>query len=190
MTDYVIIAGVNGAGKSTLYTTDFKKYIGKAAENRVNPDEEIVQFLGHYDNEHDQRKAGKLSVKKLRDFLRCKVDFNQETTFSGSAEEAQIKRAKQAGYRIVMLYVGLDNVELAKARVRIRVSKGGHNIPEKVIEKRYQNSLNNLKRLAYLVDDLHIFDNTTELKEVYWRRDNLIIINEMKSISWLKNVFE
>lgn len=36
-----------------------------------------------------------------------------------------------------MNYIGLQNPEIAKARVKFRVSKGGHGIPDDVIEKRY-----------------------------------------------------
>jgi predicted ABC-type ATPase len=190
MADYVIIAGINGAGKSTLYTTDFAKYIGKAAANRVNPDEEIVNFGGHFGCLSDQRKAGKISVTKIRKFLDEKIDFNQETTFSGSSEFAQIMRAKNQDFRIVMLYVGVSSSELAKSRVRIRVAKGGHDIPDEVVEKRYENSIINLKNLAHLIDDLHIFDNTAELKEVYWRRDKTVIIDETQSINWLEDFKE
>jgi len=160
MADYVMTAGVNGVGKSTLYTTDFYKIIGSAAENRINPDEELVKFGGRYDNESDQRRAGKISAEKLKAFLNQRLSFNQETTFSGSSEKARIERAKALGFRIVMFYVGVDSAETAKTRVKLRVAKGGHNIPDKIVEKRYQRSIDNLKKLSNLMDELHIFDNT------------------------------
>ena len=36
-----------------------------------------------------------------------------------------------------MNYRGVNNPEIAKERVRISVSKGGHGIPDKDIERRY-----------------------------------------------------
>lgn len=38
-------------------------------------------------------------------------------------------------------YVGLSSVELAISRVEQRVRDGGHGIPEKDIERRYNESL-------------------------------------------------
>lgn len=72
------------------------------------------------------------------------ISFNQETTLSGKSIIKNIKFAKENGFYIVMNYIGLENPELAKERVKIRVSKGGHGIPDKDIERRYYDSLNNL----------------------------------------------
>ena len=40
-------------------------------------------------------------------------------------------------YETVLFFFYLSSVQLAKQRVALRVSKGGHNIPEGVIERRY-----------------------------------------------------
>ena len=45
---------------------------------------------------------------------------------------------------LVMNYVGVKDPKVAKERVKIRVSKGGHGIPNKDIERRYYDSLKNL----------------------------------------------
>ena len=43
-----------------------------------------------------------------------------------------------------MNYIGVESIDIAKERVAIRVSKGGHGIPDDAIERRYYDSLNNL----------------------------------------------
>lgn len=50
---------------------------------------------------------------------------------------------------------------LAKERVALRVSKGGHNIPPEVIERRYFKGIKNFKKYADVVDDWYLFDNST-----------------------------
>ena len=59
-----------------------------------------------------------------------------------------------------MYYVGVDSVEIAKERVKSRVIAGGHGIPEQDIERRYQESLNQLKFIMPLCDILELYDNT------------------------------
>lgn len=47
-------------------------------------------------------------------------------------------------FYIVMNYIVVEDPEVAKERAKIRVSKGGHGIPDKDIERRYYDSQNNL----------------------------------------------
>ncbi len=52
-------------------------------------------------------------------------------------------------------------MQLAKSRVAARVSKGGHNIPEVVIERRYKKGIENFKKYAVEVDDWYVYDNSS-----------------------------
>lgn len=54
----------------------------------------------------------------------------------------------------------LNSVELAKERVALRVSKGGHSIPEDVIERRYHKGLRNFSRYAEEANDWYVYDNS------------------------------
>ncbi|MCR4687238.1 MAG: hypothetical protein K5659_06685 [Lachnospiraceae bacterium] len=71
-----------------------------------------------------------------------------------------ILRAKDFGYEIDMYYVGLNDVELAKKRVHYRVEHGGHGISDEDIERRYYESLDNLKKTIPLCDKVFIYDNS------------------------------
>lgn len=74
-----------------------------------------------------------------------------------------IKKAKQAEYKVTLLFFWLDSFITAKERVKYRVMHGGHNIPEDIIERRYKRGIQNLTEL-YIpqVDYWIIFDNTKE----------------------------
>lgn len=84
-----------------------------------------------------QIKAARKVVKLINYYIRNGISFHQETTLSGNSILVNIKKAKEKGFFVVMNYVGLENSEIAKERVKFRVSKGGHGIPEDFIEKRY-----------------------------------------------------
>jgi predicted ABC-type ATPase len=59
-------------------------------------------------------------------------------------------------------YVGLASVALHIARVRERVAKGGHDVPEETIRERYDRSRLNLIELMPRLTELLVYDNTKE----------------------------
>jgi predicted ABC-type ATPase len=62
---------------------------------------------------------------------------------------------------VSLLFFWLNSVELAKERVRYRVSEGGHNIPPDVIERRYYKGLKNLFDIYLpICDNVVIMDNS------------------------------
>ena len=155
MKKYILIAGVNGAGKSTLYQI-LSELQGMP---RVNTDEILKQF-GDWRSTSDLINAGKIAVKKLSQYLSEGITFNQETTLCGKSIIRNIQYAKENGYLIEMHYVGVASAEIAKERVKLRVSRGGHGIPERDIEKRYVETFQNLKIVLPECDLVAFYDNT------------------------------
>ena len=155
MKRYIVFAGVNGAGKTTLYQTndDFLEM------QRINMDE-IVREFGSWKISSDVSKAGKIAVNKIKRCFEENISFNQETTLCGKSIINHIKKAKKNQYRVELYYVGLDSVAIAKERVAQRVKDGGHGIPDIDIERRYYESLKNLKGIIPLCDRVEIYDNT------------------------------
>ncbi|NOW04491.1 ATPase [Clostridium beijerinckii] len=178
MKKYTLFAGVNGAGKTSIYKSVFfnEKDMGK----RINTDE-MVARIGSWQDNNLQIKVGREAVRMIDYYIRNDISFHQETTLSGKSIIKNIKKAKENGFFIVMNYIGLENSEIAKVRVRFRVSKGGHGIPDEVIEKRYAESLLNLKDAIKICNEVNIFDNTNEFIQLInikngklvWR-DNII----------------
>ena len=183
MKKYIIFAGVNGAGKSTLYQTNPQLF----DMPRINMDE-IVREFGSWKNAQDVIAAGKIAVKRLRKYINEGVSFNQETTLCGKSILRNIQLAKAAGYYIELYYVGVDSVETAKERVRQRVLAGGHGISEKDIEKRYQESLQNLKVVLPLCDLLVLYDNTDLLVNVADFENGICTRMVSKLPKWVKDV--
>lgn len=156
---YIIFAGVNGSGKSTLY----------ALKNnwrdmpRINTDE-IANSLGSWKDTAVQMKAGKIAIKKLNTYFQTGISFNQETTLCGKSILRNITKAKQLGYFIEMHYVGLDSVEIAKERIRYRMSKGGHGISDQDVERRYIETFRNLNQILAKCDLVVLYDNTQSFR--------------------------
>ena len=59
-----------------------------------------------------------------------------------------------------MLFLWLNNADIAKFRVAKRVAEGGHNIPLDVIHRRYLRGLQNLKGYISIVDAWFVYDNS------------------------------
>ncbi len=161
MKRYILYAGVNGAGKSTLYRTT--RY--KNSMPRINTDE-ILREFGDWRNTSDLMKAGKIAVARLNDYLLQGVAFNQETTLCGHSIIKTIQRAKEAGYMIEMHYVGVDSSQIAKQRIAQRVKMGGHGIPDQDVDRRYEESLRNLKKVLGFCDLAALYDSTAQLRRV------------------------
>ena len=155
--NYYIFAGVNGAGKSTFFRKESVKKLNFG--KRINTDE-IVRKIGDWRNSADQMKAGRIALQLRKEYIKAGIDFNQETTLSGKSILKAIRNAKENGYTINMYYMCVESLEIAKERVKNRVAKGGHDIADKDIEKRYVESLKNLKEIALICDNLYVFDNS------------------------------
>lgn len=153
-----IIAGCNGAGKTTASYTILPEII--ECKEFVNADE-IAKGLSPFQPEKVAFEAGRIMVNRINELLASGENFAFETTLSTRSYKQKIGIAKQKGYTITILFFWLNNIELAKERVKIRVSEGGHNIPVDVIERRYLNGLRNLFKIYLpIIDGAFIFDNS------------------------------
>jgi len=91
-----------------------------------------------------------------------RLDFAFETTLGGNTITNLLEHALEAGIEVRVLYTGLSSLELHIARVRARVAKGGHDIPEADIRRRYDRGLLNLIRLLPRLTELRVYDNSDE----------------------------
>lgn len=186
MPNYVIFAGVNGAGKSTLYNTIIPSLdLGI----RINTDE-IVKNIGDWRNNEDQIKAGRIALKVRKNCINKMISFNQETTLTGKNIIKAINEAKEKGFTIHLYYVGVNSPEIAKERVKNRVLKGGHNIPDNIIEKRYYETLDNLKLILPKVDYAKIYDNSEKYKLCCSKFHSSYKILYQEIPQWLNNILK
>ena len=155
-----IVAGPNGAGKTTFAREFLPNYV-KCLEF-VNADL-IASGLSPFLPERAAIKAGRLMLKQIHFLADRGTDFGFETTLSGKGYVRLLKDLKSRGYRIYLYFLWVDNIDIALERVADRVRRGGHNVPEKIVRRRFNRGLPNLFNLYRpLLDLWAIFDNSTD----------------------------
>ena len=153
---FTIFAGVNGVGKSTLFAADSAADLGV----RLNTDEIVKSKGWDWKDPRAQIEAGKELLKRQKDCLEKGISFNQETTLSGVSIVKCIETAKSKGYKINLRYVGVNSPEIAKERVAKRIALGGHGVSQKTIDRRFNASKENFKKVFSLCDTVNIYDNS------------------------------
>ena len=157
-----IIGGCNGAGKTTASYTVLPDILD--CREFVNADE-IARGLSPFNPADVAIEAGRLMLKRIEELLAREESFSIETTLATRSYVNLVRRAHNKGYRVTLLFFWLNSPELAIQRVAERVSKGGHDIPEDIIRRRYVSGIQNLFNLyAAEVDSWSIYDNSTTLR--------------------------
>ena len=159
-----ILAGPNGAGKTTFAN----EFLPVEAEclNFVNADL-IAQGLAPFQPSKMAIEAGLLMVKQIKECVRKNESFAFETTFSGKGYVKNIQGWKNQGYEIIMYFFKLPSVEFAVERVKLRVAKGGHNVPEHDIKRRFERSWKNFIELYKpLADSWVVFDTSGDFPKI------------------------
>jgi len=185
-----IIAGCNGAGKTTASYTILPEII--ECKEFVNADE-IAKGLSPFQPEKVSFEAGRIMINRINELLKENESFAFETTLSTRSYKNKILKAKKQGYTITLLFFWLNNIELAKERVKIRVQEGGHNIPQDVIERRYLRGVYNLFDIYFpIIDGALIFDNSYGKHELIAHKiDNeKITIIDTEKFNQLKEFYD
>jgi predicted ABC-type ATPase len=154
----IVIAGPNGAGKTTFAREFLLKDAGVV--HFVNSDL-IAGGLSPLRPELAALAAGRLVLKELDRLAKARVDFAFESTLSGLGYLARLKRWKDSGYRVEIVYLRLPSLQLALRRIGARVKQGGHSVPRADVLRRFSRSWTNFQN-AYrlLADDWTVYDNS------------------------------
>lgn len=103
--------------------------------------------------------AWQLGKRLLGGAIADRLDFAFESTLGATTIPALLAGAASLGVEVRIWYVGLTSPELHIERVRARVAKGGHDIPEADIRRRWETSRLNVIRLLRLLTELRVYDN-------------------------------
>lgn len=153
-----IISGCNGAGKTTASYTVLPEILN--CKEFVNADE-IARGLSPFNPSSVAIEAGRLMLQRIEELLKRNETFSIETTLATRSYVNLVKQAQEQGYSVRLLFFWLFTPELAVKRVAERVSKGGHDIPQDIIRRRYVAGINNLFKLFMpIVNYWAIFDNS------------------------------
>ena len=156
-----VLAGVNGAGKSSVAGA----FLRHAGGDYYNPDEvtrEIIRGNPGIDSAAANSLAWTQGKERLERAIADGTDFAFETTLGANTISKLLVRAAAQGMAVRIWFVGLASVEHHLRRVAARVATGGHDIPQKKIRERWQNSRVNLIRLLPHLAELVLWDNSAE----------------------------
>lgn len=91
--------------------------------------------------------------------------FTFETVMSSRDKIDFMREAQALGYRTYLYFVATEDPEINISRVQLRVSQGGHDVPQDLIRSRYVRSIGLLDDACSAADRAYIFDNSGEAHE-------------------------
>jgi predicted ABC-type ATPase len=156
-----VLAGTNGAGKSSLGGA----VVERQGVEFFDPDV-AARRIRERNPGLSQAEANSAAWHEGRRLLERAITeglgYAFETTLGGATMTALLERALATGLQVRVWYVGLTSPELHLARVRARVARGGHDIPEADIRRRFHAGRLNLVRLLPRLTELRVYDNSEE----------------------------
>lgn len=157
--EVLLLAGPNGAGKTTS-----SRLVVPPGMAFVNADV-IARRLaeaGHPMKGLDVA-AGRVVVGEIQRLEHERSSFCVETNLAGRGLVRSIRRWRDSGWRVRLAFVALQSADLAVARVAERVEQGGHDVPEPVVRRRWEQGLRSFFSLYMdLVQGWSLTDNSSE----------------------------
>lgn len=155
----LVLAGVNGAGKSSIGGGA----LTRAGSTWYNPDDfaRALMAVQGYTQAQANIEAWQEGMRRLDEALVNGHDHAFETTLGGNTVPAKLVEAANT-HDVLLWFCGLDSPEHHLARIRLRVSQGGHDIPEAKVRERYESSIRNLLRLLPHIARLRVYDNSVD----------------------------
>lgn len=220
-----VLAGHNGSGKSTLW---YDRLVTSLQMPLINADRLTTSILPENKGidglpawaqrlRNEDERWHELSQQGVKAFKRLVMDkqipFAFETVFSHWVEREDgtieskaddILELQEAGYFVVLLFVGLSSASLSVARVQTRRTQGGHAVPIDKLMKRYPRTQMAIGHAAPMADMAIFFDNSRKLQEAFslvrvqqrnevlfdCRSDEYAVPDDLRQVTmrWLPNV--
>ncbi|KHD07132.1 hypothetical protein PN36_28040 [Candidatus Thiomargarita nelsonii] len=153
-----LVAGPNGSGKSTFTDNILKKSVNLGVY--INPDEIAKTLAG--DELTRAKKAQQAAVQQREQLLLEGKTMTYESVMSHYSHLEFLQRAKNIGYRTYLYFIGVEDPDINKERVKNREKIGGHGVPEEKITPRYKRTMAQLFEACLLVNRAYIFDNSLD----------------------------
>ena len=170
MKTYTLVGGVDGVGKTSLLgvlvTTKYD--IG------VIIDSDLI--------------GQKAAIERINSSIEKGINLTQETTLSGSRTLKTINKAREHDYFIRLYYIGVNTAEESMKRIKNRVEKGGHNIPDDDVIRRYNKRFDDLIAILPYCDEVFLYDNENGFVESAEYKNAKLIIKVDSVPEWLKEL--
>lgn len=147
----VALAGPDGAGKTTFNHV----HLEPCGLRFLNP--ALVARELHLDP--GNAAAAVIALRQM--LMQQRESFVLETVFSDPVVDKInfLKAAAESGYTVVLCFIGVASARTSEARVAMRVSQGGHDVPSVKLAARYPRIMMNLGKAIRELPHVFIFDN-------------------------------
>ena len=182
----IIIGGANGSGKTTLA----REFVALEHFTYLGADE-IARELNARQPEKVAIEAARLFSQKFGEYLEKRESLIVESTLSGLSLRKWIEKARSFDYAIKFLFVYLSSPELCIQRVAARVAKGGHDVPEADIRRRFARANFNFWHVyKNLADEWNLFYNAGDniIQVAGGDQNDEIILDEARYAEWNETV--
>lgn len=175
---FLIVAGPNGSGKSTVYQNADLEWEGRSVWI-VNPD--LLAARISETEEVPLADANLTAVQRIESWAEASIDVHKtigvETVLSTDKYRRLVSKAKELGFAFWLIYVVLDSPDRSVERIKLRVRKGGHDVPEDKVRKRYRGSLDQMPWFLDQADQAWIWDNSgAKPKQIGVKQDNQVTL--------------
>ena len=170
-----IAAGPNGSGKSTFA----RQFLKKHDYVFINADE-IARELNPENMEAAKLSAGRVFFQRLFQNIEKGNNILVERTLSGSYFHRYIPKIRSYGYNITIIFDFLEHPRICIERIKERVIKGGHFVPDADVVRRFYRSKRNFWHLyREEVDNWYMFFNSEDkfLEVSFGKKNEYIVKN-------------
>lgn len=180
-----VLVGPNGSGKSTV--TELMGISEKVGDQVVNPDL-YAEGLTWIDDPVERSRVAAVDTEVIRNsLLNNRMTFAFETVGTRPEKLEFLRRAKDAGYFVEVVFVTTSDPEINKARVRQRVSMGGHDVDDEAIVRRYEKSMALMTSYIDIADRARVIDNSAKATLVFSKNgDRMKILENPDAIPWVR----
>ncbi|MEQ1830911.1 MAG: zeta toxin family protein [Pirellula sp.] len=147
----IALAGSNGAGKSTFY----ESFLVDSGLRFINADVLSASLnVSAYE-------AAELASSLRSALVAQRESFIFETVLSDPVGEKveQLASYAELGYTVVLIFIKIDSPEESIKRVAMRVSQGGHDVPDEKLLSRFERTQANLKRAIERLPYVIVYSN-------------------------------
>jgi predicted ABC-type ATPase len=129
-----IIAGGNGVGKTTFA----HQFLSENQDYAFLNADEIAKELGG-----SKVSAGKMFFKRLNNAIAGEKSLLIESTLSGRYLIRFINLLREKNYEITIIFLFAETPEILIERIKVRVEKGGHFVPDEDVRRRFKRGKSN-----------------------------------------------